>query len=106
MDDKEAIPQQTPEQKKELREIATRCDHVSDRLAGHGIVFGVNYRSNAIQPDGSVVDGLGISRSLSAELALMEMMADWYDAKKKAIESGEMGRFMSEVLELQGGPSN
>ena len=42
MDDKEAIPQQTPEQKKELREIATRCDHVSDRLAGHGIVFGVN----------------------------------------------------------------
>ena len=36
----------------------------------------------------------------------MEMMADWYDAKKKAIESGEMGRFMSEVLELQGGPSN
>ena len=38
MDDKETIPQQTPEQKKELREIASRCDSVSNRLAEHGIV--------------------------------------------------------------------
>ncbi len=106
MDDKKIIPQQTPEQKRELREIASLCDNVSNRLAEHGIVFGVNYRCNSVQPDGSVVDGLAISRSLSAELALMEMMADWYDAKKKAIESGETGRFMSDILELQGGPAN
>ena len=39
-------------------------------------------------------------------LTVMEMMADWYDAKKKAIESGEMGRFMSEMLELHDGPAN
>ena len=100
------IPQQTPEQKKELREMANRCDDASSRLAEHSIVFGVNYQSNSVQSDGSVVDGLAISRSLSAELAVMEMMADWYDAKKKAIESGEMGRFMSEMLELHDGPAN
>ena len=106
MDDQKTIPQQTPEQKKELREVADRCDNASNRLAEHGIVFGGNRRSNAQQPDGSVVDGLAISRSLSAELALMEMMADWYDARKKAVDSGDMGRFMSEALELQDGPAN
>tara|TARA_R100001143_G_C3248452_1_gene82383 strand:+ start:200 stop:520 length:321 start_codon:yes stop_codon:yes gene_type:complete len=106
MDDKKTIPEQTPEQKEELREIAGRCDKASNRLAEHGIIFGVNYQCNAMQPDGSVADGLGISRSLSAELALMEMMADWYDAKKKAIESNNVGKVMSEVLEFQDEPVN
>tara|TARA_Y100000310_G_C20667867_1_gene808611 strand:- start:272 stop:568 length:297 start_codon:yes stop_codon:yes gene_type:complete len=98
MDEKGTIPQQTPEQREELREMANRCEDASGRLAEHGVVFGVSYRCNAEQPDGSVVDGLSISRSLSAELALMEMMADWYDAKKKAIEFG--------VLDLQNEPVN
>jgi hypothetical protein len=106
MDNKETIPQQTPEQKKELQEVAGRCDSASNRLAEHGIVFGVHYQSNSVQADGSVIDGLAINRSLSAELALMEMMADWYDAKKRAVESGEMGRFISETLEFQDGSAN
>ena len=105
MDDQPSV-KQTPEQREELREMANRCQEASDRLAEYGIVFGVNYQCNIEQPDGSVVDGLEIVRSLSAELAIMEMMADWYDAKEKAIEHGEMGRFMSEVLDLEGGPVN
>ena len=56
--------------------------------------------------DKKTIPGLGISRSLSAELALMEMMADWYDAKKKAIESNNVGKVMSEVLEFQDEPIN
>jgi len=106
MDEKKTIPQQTPEQKEELREMAGRCDEVSNRLAEHGIIFGVNYQCNAVQPDGSVADGLGISRTLSAEVALMEMMADWHDAKKKAIESNNIGKIMSEVLEFEDEPIN
>lgn len=98
--------QQTPEQREELRETATRAEDISDRLAKHGIIFGVHYKRNAVQEDGSVADGLGITRSIGAEVALMEMMADWHDAKEKAIESGQMGRFMEEVLELQTGKAN
>ena len=97
---------QTPEQREELREMANRCQEASDRLAEYGIVFGVNYQCNIEQPDGSVVDGLGIILSLGAKLAMMEMMADWYDAKERAIESGKLGRFMSEALDLQSGPAN
>jgi hypothetical protein len=97
---------QTPEQREELRETANRCQEASDRLAEYGIVFGVNYQCNIEQPDGSVVDGLGIILSLGAKLAMMEMMADWYDAKERAIESGKLGRFMNEALDLQDGPVN
>ena len=97
---------QTPEQREELCEIANRCQEASDRLAEYGIVFGVNYQRNIEQSDGSIVDGLAIIRSLGAELAIMEMMADWYDAKEMAIESGKLGRFMSETLDLQREPAN
>ena len=100
------LVKQTPEQREELREIANRCQEASDRLAEYGIVFGVNYQRNIEQPDGSVVDGLYIIHTLSAKLAIMEMMVDWYDAKERAIESGKMGRFMSEALDFQGGPVN
>ena len=36
----------------------------------------------------------------------MEMMADWHDAKKKAIESNNIGKIMSEVLEFEDEPIN
>ena len=68
MDDQPSV-KQTPEQKDSLCEMANRCQEVSDRLAGHGIIFGINYQRNVEQPDGSSVDGLEIMRSLGAELA-------------------------------------
>ena len=97
---------QTPGQREDLSGIAKRCQEASDRLAEYGIVFSINYQCNVVQPDGSVVDGLYIIHTLSAKLAIMEMMVDWYDAKERAIESGKMGRFMSEALDLQGGSVN
>ena len=56
--------------------------------------------------DGAVVDGLGGVPTMRDGLAHMEMMADWYDARKKAINEGTFGRFMESVLEFQGGESN
>jgi|TARA_R110002110_G_scaffold285186_1_gene499468 hypothetical protein len=105
MDDQPSV-KQTPEQKDSLCETANRCQEVSDRLAGHGIVFGINYKRNVEQPDGSSVDGLEIMRSLGAELAIMEMMADWYDAKERASEFSEMGRFMELCDGFQSGSAN
>jgi hypothetical protein len=105
MDDQPSV-KQTPEQKDSLCETANRCQEVSDRLAGHGIIFGINYQRNVEQPDGSSVDGLEIMRSLGAELAIMEMMADWYDAKERASEFSEMGRFMELCDGFQSGSAN
>ena len=97
---------QTPEQKDSLCETANRCQEASDRLTEHGIVFGINYQRNVEQPDGSIVDGLEIMRSLGAELAIMEMMADWYDAKERASEFSELGRFMELCDGFQSGSAN
>ena len=97
---------QTPEQREELCEIANRCQEASARLAEYGIIFRVDYQRNIEQPDGSVADGLAIIHTLGSKMAMMEMMADWYDARERAIESGELGRFMSDTLDLQGGSVN
>ncbi len=105
MSDNKPTPQ-SDAQREELRNMARRAEDISDRLNKHGIIFGIHYKHNAVQPDGSTADGLGVSRSIGAEVALMEMMADWYDAKAKAIEEGVTGRFMEEVLSMQGGESN
>ncbi len=105
MSDKKNV-KQTPEQREALREMARRFEDASDRLAAHDIAFTVSYKRNVPQEDGSLADGLAITRHLSGECAIMEMLADWHDAKKAAMEGGDMSRFMGEVLALQEGKAD
>ena len=106
MSDEPRPPDSNPAQKAAFEMLVERLSRASDRLFPHEAVLVVVVTKNAPQPDGSVQDMVAITRTINYQAAEAEMLADWLDAKKAAMEEGPRNVFVRSGPELDSTKAN